>query len=359
MKISDFVFIVTDACNFQCSYCPQKKERKFINSELIKETANFIYTFLSDAPVIGFYGGEPLLCFNKMRDTVSYLEQLNRSEKNFRFSITTNGSLLDKKKLEFLHQKRFSVILSFDGYANDISRKRGDFERMVSNIREIEKYSHIMLKINSVFIPETVERLSESLRLFYELGIKDIRFTLSTIEEWKADKLDIFEMELLKTIDWLVSTYNETGTSPVRDFQPGGNKSSLFACNAGKDRMAVTPDGKLWGCYAFHDYFKGREETEEFSKYCFGVLDDFIDRHETIYPQILSNYAGLRMDNFQCGDSYCFVCGDIFNCRVCPVNAAYISSFLGEIPGWICSINRIKKKARDKFQRSIEERGNG
>ena len=116
---------------------------------------------------------------------------------------------------------------------------------------------------------------------------------------------------------------------------------------------------KTWGCYAFHDYFKGREETEEFNRYYFGKLDDFIEQHETIYPHILSSYANLRMDNFQCGDSYCFVCGDILNCRVCPVNAAYTSSCLGEIPGWICSINRIMKRAREEFHQRIEEPGNG
>lgn len=359
MTISDFVFIVTDACNFRCTYCPQKKERKFIDSELIRKTADFIYPFLSDAPVFGFYGGEPLLCFDKIRDTVSYIEHKNQSQKKIRFSITTNGSLLNKKILEFLHLNRFSVILSFDGYANDISRKRGDFERMVNNIREIGQYPHINLKTNSVFIPATVDRLSESIRLFMELGIEDIRYTLSTIEEWKSGDLDVFEEELSKIVDRLVSNYEEKGTTPVRDFRSDGNEGSLFACYAGKNRMTVTPDGKLWGCYAFHDYFKGREENEEHGKYCFGDLDYFAENHETIYPRILSNYACLRMDNFQCGDSYCFVCGDIFNCRVCPVNAAYTSSVLGKIPGWICAINRIRVKAREEFQRRTGGIGNG
>lgn len=356
MNISCFTFIVTDDCNYRCSYCPQKREQKFISPEVAKKTADFIYPLLADRATIGFYGGEPLLCFDEIRETVSYFNRKNASQKEIGFLITTNGSLIDKKILEFLNQNRFSVILSFDGYAHNISRKRGDFELMVTNIEKMKQYPHIGLEINSVFTPGTVGCLSESIRLFLDIGVEEIRFTVSTIEEWGEHALEEFENELLKAASLLISNYRKNGSVPVSNFRASHRTGNvLFGCNAGKDRMSVTPDGKLWGCYSFHDYFKGKETADEYSKYCFGNLVDLTGHRESLPPGILSNYAALRMDNFECEDSYCFLCGDIFSCRVCPVNAAYSTSVLGKVPGWVCKINKVRTKMRAHFQERIRE----
>ena len=355
MTISGFTFIVTDDCNYRCIYCPQKKEKKYIDFELLKKTSDFVYPLLTDRSTIGFYGGEPLLCFDEVRDTVDYLKQKSSSKKEIGFSITTNGSLLDKKKFEFLHQNRFSVILSFDGRAHDVSRKSGDSELMVANIKKSREYPNINLELNSVFTPGTVKYLAESIGLFLELGVNEIRYVLSTIEEWKNEALVEYEDELLKMVDLLVSNYKTNRSIPVSNFRAPGTGNRLFACNAGKDRMAVTPDGKLWGCHAFHDYFKDKETASDYPGYCFGDLDHFIEHYETLYPRVLSNYARLRTDNFQCGDSYCFLCSDIFSCRVCPVNAAYVTSELGKVPGWVCKITKIQALARDGFHKRIGE----
>ncbi len=355
MTISGFTFIVTDDCNYRCIYCPQKKEKKFIDAELVKKTSDFVYPLLANRSNIGFYGGEPLLCFDEVRDAVIYIKQKNISKKEIGFSITTNGSLLDKKKFEFLHQHRFSVILSFDGRAHDVSRQRGDFQSMVAKIERSREYPHIDLELNSVFTPGTVRYLAESIRLFLELGVNEIRYVLSTIEEWANDALAEYEDELLKMVDLLVSHYKANRSIPVSNLRAPGTGNRLFACNAGKDRMAVTPDGKIWGCHAFHDYFKDRETASDYPDYSFGDLDYFIEHYETLYPRILSNYAQLRTDNFECEGSYCFLCSDIFSCRACPVNAAYVTSELGKVPGWVCKITRIQAKVRDEFHKRISE----
>jgi len=82
MEISNLAFIVTDDCNYNCSYCPQKKEKKTITFETIKATVDFFYPFLksSDKIRIGFYGGEPLLAFDKIKYTVHLLEEKNQVE---------------------------------------------------------------------------------------------------------------------------------------------------------------------------------------------------------------------------------------------------------------------------------------
>ena len=355
MKLSSFTIIVTDDCNFDCKYCPQTKEKKFIDLETIKKAVDFFFPALIKGSSIGFYGGEPLLCFDTIKESVSYIEKKNFLEKEVSLSITTNGSLLNKEILEFLNRHRFSVKLSFDGLAHNISRRKENFEKIVSKIKKIQKYSQIELEINSVFTPGTIGYLAESIKFILELGVKDMRYVLSTIEEWEKKDLRKFENELLKTVDIVVSSCKKSGSIIVSNFKIDPSKKGIFVCTAGKDRMAVTPEGKIWGCYQFHDYFKGKEKIKEYSKYSFADLGYFIEHFKTLYPEILPNYTELRMDNFSSGDSYCFLCGDIESCDVCPVYTAYSTSVIGKIPGWVCEINKIKSRGKKIFQKKIQK----
>jgi len=355
MKISRFTFIVTDDCNYMCDYCPQKKEKKFISVDHVKKAWDFFYPRLANNSSIDFYGGEPLVCFDAIKEAVTYIKRKNTSNKSIDFSISTNGSLLDEEIFGFLNQNQFYVVLSFDGLAHNISRQKGDFQSMITKIEKIRKYLHINLEINSVFTPETIGYLAESIQLILDLGIREMRFALSTIEYWNDETLKKFENELLKAVDLLISNYRETGAIPVLNFRNHTSGKGLFACSAGKERMAITPEGKLWGCYLFHDFFKGKEKTKDYSKYFFGDLDSFIDHHKTLYSEMLPNYIDLRMDNFRSEESYCFLCPDIYSCDVCPVYAAYSSGVLGKIPGWICKINKQKKKMKNYFHKKICE----
>jgi sulfatase maturation enzyme AslB (radical SAM superfamily) len=367
MKLANFTFIVTDDCNYQCSYCPQKKEEKFITVDLIKKAVDFFYPLLENPSTVVFYGGEPLICFEKIKEAVLYLKKKNsaslkkKERKQIDFSMTTNGSLLTEEIFEFLNLHRFSVLLSFDGLAHNISRKKNDFETILSLIEKAGGYSQVNLEINSVFTPGTIGCLSESIRMNMELGVKEIYFSLSIIEEWDNKALLAFEHELSKVVELLVSNYKKTGSIPVPDFRTvlqrrqGPHGPRLFHCCAAKNRMAITPEGKLWGCNLFHDYFKGKEKAKDYSKYFLGDLDYFIDHYQTVYPEILSNYYDLRIDNFSTGKSYCFLCSDIESCEVCPVNAAYASSAVKKIPGWMCKINKIKNKAKKMFHKKIKK----
>ncbi len=75
MKLSSFTFIVTDDCNFYCEYCPQKKEKKFVSVDLIKRAIDFFYPLMKNNASVGFYGGEPLLCFDVVREAVLYFKK--------------------------------------------------------------------------------------------------------------------------------------------------------------------------------------------------------------------------------------------------------------------------------------------
>ena len=113
--------------------------------------------------------------------------------------------------------------------------------------------------------------------------------------------------------------------------------------------MAVTPEGQLWGCFLFHDYFKSRQDSSQYQDYSFGALTGFIADYETRYPGISANYAELRQDLFRVEDDYCFLCESVEDCVVCPVNAAYSSGSLGRISCRQCQLVKIQRNARKSF----------
>jgi hypothetical protein len=130
-------------------------------------------------------------------------------------------------------------------------------------------------------------------------------------------------------------------------------KKGIFQCSAGRDRMAVTPEGKLWGCFLFHDYFKVRADGPEYPAFCFGDLADFIANYDTRYPEILTNYSELRQDLFQVEGDFCFLCEEMQGCVICPVNAAYTSGSLGKISRCKCTLEKMQSAALHGLRQKI------
>jgi radical SAM protein with 4Fe4S-binding SPASM domain len=354
MEFSRLTFILTEECNFSCSYCFQKRGNKKVDVFTVENALDFFLPYLKEQCYISFTGGEPLLAFNQIRKTIENTQVKNRTlNKKIHYYITTNGSLINADILEFLSQHEFSLVLSFDGLAQDIFRKKGSFKLVVSVIEKILESPDIDLETNSVFTPETVGYLSKSVQFLMELGVPNINLALSKITPWNSSSLLRLKKELTTLKRFILPFYKKTKTIPLSNFRRNFRKG-IFACGAGKNRMTLAPDGRLWGCHIFPEYFKGKEGAPEYNRYCFGNLDSFIDNHETIYPEVLANYANLRMDNFYTDDSLCKECSELEECRACPVDAAFASSVIGKIPSWTCEIKKIFRKERELFWKDWE-----
>ncbi len=358
MELTNLTFIVTDDCNFNCSYCVQKKEKKTIQNIAIETAVEVFYPFLSEKEDvhIGFYGGEPLLAYEKITYTVLLLLEKNkRKNKKIKFCLTTNGSLLTKKMLEFFSRHKFTVLLSFDGLAQDKGRKKGTFVQTLRQMKRLRQSSGIHLEINSVFSPQTVGDLSGSLRYIIERKGPEITLNISHMEEWDPAQEDILKRELRRLGDFLVRYFKKTGTIPVKNFRTAekknGGKKGIFRCYAGRNRMAVTPAGELWGCFLFHDYFKGREDSPAYRDFAFGPLRNFMIGYKTLYPKILNHYTELRQDYFCAEGNFCFLCPEVDTCALCPVNAAYSTGSLGKISCRHCRLEGIVRDALSRFRR--------
>lgn len=129
-NISNIVFEITDACNLRCKYCAygelyndyDLRTNKKMTFETIKTVFEYLLPFWSSKTnksanqiiSIGFYGGEPLMNFNLIQQTVAYCKNLNVPNRQFLFTMTTNATLIDKY-IDYLVENKFKITISIDG----------------------------------------------------------------------------------------------------------------------------------------------------------------------------------------------------------------------------------------------------
>jgi len=347
MEFSGFTLMMTDDCNFNCSYCYQIKEQKYLDVTTAIKAIDFFFPFFVEDCFVSFYGGEPLLAFDQIREIVGYIQDKNQ-KKRIRYSINTNGSLINDEVLQFLNENKFTLMLSFDGYAQEDFRQKGSFTPLVSCLEKILGCSDISLATNSVFTPESVGYLSRSTRFIVELGVPSAMLSFSNLQPWDTSALFQLKKEMGSVREFILSFYRKTGTMPLTNFRKTTN-NRVFSCYAGKDRMALATDGLLWGCCHFPDCYRRKGKPKEYLKYCFGSLNSFIENHETVYPEIIANYSNLNMGYFFTSKTFCMLCEDMEECVVCPMDAAMASPTTGKIPDWTCKIRKILRQEKVFF----------
>jgi uncharacterized protein len=350
MKLSGFTIILTDRCNFQCAYCCQKKGgRGSLQPDILSKAICFLEPFFAAECVIDFYGGEPLLAFDVIKQAVGDMDALSKKRRlKARFSITTNGSLLTDEILDFFEDREFTVLLSFDGLAQDISRKKGSFDFLVSVIPKILERPRISLQTNSVFTSETIGYLSRSIKLITELGVRNFSVAFGHKPPWTNSSLLRQEKEIALARQYFRDQYRDIADIPWADLAEDLEKG-IYRCPAGLNKMALAADGTLWGCYLFPQYFSGSEKVREARKYCFGNVDRFIKNHSAIYPRKMENYSELRMDNFSTPHGDCEMCDEIEECWICPLAAALVSGKIGRIPAEICAGAKMWRKEKRRL----------
>lgn len=151
--LSSMVLQVTQQCNLRCSYCAYSGvyHNRTHNSERMSiETAKKAIDFYisrageSDRLFLGFYGGEPLLEFNLIKQCVAYIKQ-NVEGKKLSFGITTNATLLDDEKIKYFYDNDFNLTISIDGSKQEhdacrvFSDGSGSFDIVIRNIKRVKE----------------------------------------------------------------------------------------------------------------------------------------------------------------------------------------------------------------------------
>jgi len=356
MQLSSLAVILTDQCNFDCAYCYQSRGKQYLDFSTLFKAVNSLHPFFAPECGISFYGGEPLLAFNTLARAVEYSEALSaRLKVRMRYYLTTNGSLLNEDILGFLDEHRFSLMLSFDGLAQDLQRKKGTFDFLTSIISQILARPGISLETNSVFSSETIGYLSESVKSIIQLGVRKMDVNLAHKPPWTASSLLRLEKEIAQVAEYFLSRYENLADIPWPSFYKERDRA-VYYCPAGLSQMALSAQGTLWGCALFPYFFVERNGTEDYKKYCFGNVDTFNKDPQQIYGQKIVNYSELSMDRFSTPDRSCLICGEIEQCWVCPLAAALITGEIGRIPGWSCHSAKIFRKEKRLFLDRFEKR---
>ena len=326
-----------------------------MDSAVLTRALRFFHPYFAEQCFIDFYGGEPLLAFDEIRRAVLLMEALSKKRaRQVRYALSTNGSLLNDDILDFLERHSFSVLLSFDGYAQDISRKKGSFDFLVSVIPKILTRPRISLETNSVFTSETIGYLSTSIQLITELGVPKIDVTFSRKTPWTESSLLRLKKEMALVRSYFRSRHQKKEDVPWADLLEELAKG-VYRCPAGLKKMALATDGTLWGCFLFPQYFNGFPNIRDSQKYCFGEVDTFIKDHRQIYPQKLANYSALRMDGFLTPDGPCALCDEIQECFICPVAAALTSREIGRISASTCHGAKMWREEKKLFLEEFKE----
>ncbi|MDF2676415.1 MAG: scfB [Bacillota bacterium] len=263
-------------CNLKCEYCfasqgDFKGEKSLMSFEVGKKAFDFLVKS-SEKRVnleVDFFGGEPLMNFDVIKQLVEYGRSLEKPyNKNFRFTITTNGVLLDDEKIDYINENMSNVVLSLDGRksTNDRMRKtvndKGSYDVIVKNFQNlIEKRGDKEYHARGTFTAYNLD-FSEDIKHMRELGFKNISVEPVVAKpEEKYALLDEHVEQLKQEYEELAKFYVEARKDSNKEFNffhfnidleggPCVYKRSI-GCGAGTEYVAVTPEGDYYPCHQF------------------------------------------------------------------------------------------------------------
>lgn len=290
-SLKSLCLLISQKCNMKCDYC-FVDEGKFRGKESLmsRDVALKAVDFLlknskTDNLEIDFFGGEPLLNWDTIKEVVLYgNKESKRFGKRIRYSLTTNGILLDREKIDFLNENMISLIISLDGpkEVNDKFRKlkngKGSFDIVFEKIQELVRTREEGYYIRGTFTEKTKE-ISEYAKFFYENGIKNVSLEPVVVE--KGNPLKIKDMKKIKREYEKLGKYiyNEKLKGNRLNFyhflislDSGSCLGKMsFGCGAGVEYLAVDTYGNLYPChflsdntvYKMGDIFNGIDEEKK------------------------------------------------------------------------------------------------
>ena len=264
-------------CNFACKYCfaeegEYKGDRSLMSFEVGKKALDFLIQNSGNRHnlEVDFFGGEPLMNFSVVKELVEYgREQEKIHNKKFRFTLTTNGLLLNDDIIEYLNKEMSNVVLSIDGrkevndHMRPISNKQGtgSYDYIVPKFQKIaESRNQTNYYVRGTFTHHNLD-FSEDVKHLADLGFKQISVepVVSLLEEeYAITKEDIpIICEEYDKLAKMILQYKKEGKwfnffHFMIDLTGGPCVAKrLSGCGSGTEYLAVTPWGDLYPCHQF------------------------------------------------------------------------------------------------------------
>ena len=266
---------VAHTCNLSCAYCfaSQGKyhgERALMSFEVGRRALDFLVENSGTRRnlEVDFFGGEPLMNWQVVKDLVAYARSIEKDAgKNFRFTLTTNGVLLDDEVTEFCNREMHNVVLSLDGRKEVNDRFRvdvagnGSYERIVPNFQRFVAArgdkSYYMRGTYTHYNPDFTNDLFHMADLgFTELSMEPVVCAPGdpcalTEEDFPVlcEQYELLAKDMLRR--WRegrpITFYHY-----MIDLKHGPCiYKRVSGCGSGTEYMAVTPWGELFPCHQF------------------------------------------------------------------------------------------------------------
>ena len=284
---------VAHSCNLNCAYCFASQgrfqgERALMPFEVGRQALDFLIAHSGSRRnlEVDFFGGEPLMNWQVVKDLVAYARSVEgKHGKNFRFTLTTNGLLIDDEVIDFCNREMSNVVLSLDGRRETHDRLRVDYAGNGSYDRIVPKFQKLVAArggknyyIRGTFTHANPDFTKDLLHLadlgFTELSMEPVvcapddpaALTPEDIEIVKGE-YELLAREMLR---------REREGRPITfyhymlDLTEGPCiYKRVSGCGSGTEYMAVTPWGELYPCHQFvgdaqyrlGDVWKGVENT--------------------------------------------------------------------------------------------------
>ena len=266
---------VAHTCNLNCSYCfaSQGKyhgERALMSFEVGKQALDFLmdHSGTRHNLEVDFFGGEPLMNWDVVKQLVAYARSVEKERgKNFRFTLTTNGVLIDDDVIDFANREMSNVVLSLDGRPEIHDATRVDFAGNGSYERIVPKFQKLVNSrggkgyyMRGTFTHRNPDFTKDVFHMadlgFTELSMEPVvaapddpmALTAEDIEVVK-EQYEILAKEMLRREE---EGHPITFYHYMIDLTEGPCVyKRISGCGSGTEYMAVTPWGDLYPCHQF------------------------------------------------------------------------------------------------------------
>ena len=266
---------VAHTCNLNCSYCfaSQGKyhgDRAVMSLEVGKRALDFLVENSGNRHnlEVDFFGGEPLLNFQMIKDLVAYARVIEKQHnKNFRFTLTTNGVLVDDDVIDFSNREMSNVVLSLDGRKEVHDRFRVDYSGKGSWDVIVPKFQEFVKKrgnknyyMRGTFThanPDFLKDIEEMLSLgFSELSMEPVVCPSDDPSALTEEDFPIVCEQYEKLAELMMKKRDEGKPFTFYHYMidlTGGPciYKRISGCGSGTEYMAVTPWGDLYPCHQF------------------------------------------------------------------------------------------------------------
>ena len=266
---------VAHTCNLNCSYCfaSQGKyhgDRALMSLEVGKRSLDFLIENSGSRHnlEVDFFGGEPLMNWDMIKELVAYARQREKETgKHFRFTLTTNGVLVDEDVIEFSNREMSNVVLSLDGRKEIHDAYRvdyhgnGSWETIVPKFQKfVEARGGKNYYMRGTFThanPDFLKDIQQMLDLgFTELSMEPVVCAPEDSSALTAEDLPIVLDQYEKLAQLMLERHKAGNPFTFYHYMidlKGGPciYKRVSGCGSGTEYMAVTPWGDLYPCHQF------------------------------------------------------------------------------------------------------------